>query len=144
MPCVKAACSSIMIQKPKRIKMKIQERTKDWSLFTFSLIKRTRQNQNQNQNSCSKGGLTLVIFSYSQKYDPGKLWCSLVLHGYCDNDYADLDYTRPQARTPGPRGTPRDFGVLIPSLIPPPPPREQNAPALREFSGLVSASSFLI
>jgi hypothetical protein len=141
---VMCQCGLLKYHDPKTKKNKNENTRKDKGLVSFSLIKRTRQNQNQNQNSCSKGGLTLVIFSYSQKYDPGKLWCSLVLHGYCDNDYADLDYTSPQARTPGPRGTPRDFGVLIPSLIPPPPPREQNAPALREFSGLVSASSFLI
>jgi hypothetical protein len=34
-------------------------------LVSFSLIKRTRQNQNQNKKLCSKGGLTLVIFSCS-------------------------------------------------------------------------------
>ena len=80
--------------KTKKNKNKITKK-KGGGLVSFSIIKRTRQNQNQNQNSCSKGGLTLVIFfSCSQKYDPGQVWCSLVLHGHCDNDYVDVIYAR--------------------------------------------------
>ena len=33
-----------------------------------------------------QGGPTLAIFSCSKKYDPGKVWCALVLHGHYDDD----------------------------------------------------------
>jgi len=98
MSCVNAACSSTMVQKPERRKLfnykknKNKNTRKDWSLLvSFSLIKRTRQNQNhvliflfdftirtvdqnqsQNQNSCSKGGLTPVIFPVVRSATPGK------------------------------------------------------------------------
>ena len=92
---VMCQCGLLKYHDPKTKKNKNKNTRKDWSLLvSFSLIKRTRQNQNQNQNSCSKEGLTLVIFSCSQKYDPGQVWCSLVLHGHCDNDYVDVIYAR--------------------------------------------------
>jgi hypothetical protein len=56
MSCVNAACSSIIIQKPKRIKNRNKNTRKAKkglcrrTVVSFSLIKRTRQNQNQNQN----------------------------------------------------------------------------------------------
>ena len=58
-----AMCQSGLLKyyDPKTKKNKNKNTRKE--LVSFSLIKRTRQNQNQNQNSCSKGGLTLVIFS---------------------------------------------------------------------------------
>ena len=84
---VMCQCGLLKYHDPKTKKNKNENTRKDKGLVSFSLIKRTRQNQNQNQNSRSKGGLTLLIFSRSQKYDPGQVWCSLVLHGHCDNDY---------------------------------------------------------
>ena len=54
----------VMCHHPKNKKNKNKKNKK--VLVSFSLIKHTRQNQNQNQNqnSCSKGGLTLVIFNF--------------------------------------------------------------------------------
>ena len=60
---VMCQCGLLKYHDPKTKKNKNENTRKDKGLVSFSLIKRTRQNQNQNQNSCSKGGLTLVIFS---------------------------------------------------------------------------------